>query len=126
MKKSLLAFAFAIPLSLSLSGCVISVGGEDGHGFGSNFEDREYENRKNIARIKLNSTYSNVYNTLGVADFTETYQRNDSVVKVLYYRTHRQQKDGMTTKDECTYLNFVDGILTETGNGQNYARNTGE
>jgi len=74
----------------------------------------------------MNSSYSSVYNSLGVADFTETYQRNGAVVKVLYYRTHRNQKDGLTTKDECTYLNFVDNVLTETGNGQDYIRNIGQ
>ena len=125
MKKTLLTLAITIPLSLTLSGCVISVGGEDGHGFNSSFEDREYDNRKAIARLQLNSSYSSVYNLLGVADFTETYQRNGTVVKVLYYRTHRKQKDGVTTKDECTYLNFVDDALTETGNGQDYVRNIG-
>jgi len=126
MNKSLLALIIAVPLSLTLSGCVISVGGEDGHGFSSNFEDREYDNRKNIAKIQMNSSYSSVYNSLGVADFTETYQRNGAVVKVLFYRTHRKQKDGVTTKDECTYLNFVDGVLSETGNGEDYLRNVGQ
>ena len=126
MKKTLLTLAIAIPLSLTLSGCVISVGGEDGHGFSTSFEDREYDNRKAIARIQLNSSYSSAYNSLGVADFTETYQRNGAVVKVLYYSTHRKQKDGVTTKDECTYINFVDDVLTETGNGQDYVRNIGQ
>ena len=52
MKKSLLALIVVAPLTLGLTGCVIAVGGEDGHSISGDFEDREYENRKKIARIQ--------------------------------------------------------------------------
>ena len=42
---------------------------------------------------------------------------------MLFYRTHRLHKDDLTTKDECTYLHFVDDILIETGDGADYQRN---
>ncbi len=124
MKKSIIALLVAAPLTLSLTGCVIAVGGGDeGHSFSTSFGDREYDNRKNIAKIQLNSTYSDVYHKLGTADFNEKYQSGDKEIKVLFYRTHRVHKDDLTTKDECTYLHFVDGVLLETGNGADYSRN---
>ena len=49
MKKSLLALLIIAPLSMSLTGCVIAVGGEDGHSMSGDFDDREFKNRKKIA-----------------------------------------------------------------------------
>lgn len=124
MKKTLLALVIVAPLSLSLTGCVIAVDGDhDGH-VSTNFDDREFENRKKIAGIALNSQYSSVVSQLGVADFTEAYQVNGKEVKVVYYRTQRVHKDGLTTKDECTYLHFEDGVLTDSGSGNHYQRKT--
>jgi len=114
MKKSLLALIVTAPLTFGLTGCVIAVGGDDDKGFtsSSHFEDREYENRKKIARLQLNSAFSAVSREMGVADFNETYLDDGKTVNVVYYRTHRLHKDGLTTKDECTKLVFVDNILT--------------
>jgi hypothetical protein len=125
MKKSIIALLLAAPLTLSLTGCVIAVGGGDdeGHSISASFGDREYDNRKKIAKIQLNTTYSNVKHKLGLADFNEQYQLDGKEIKVLFYRTHRVHKDDLTTKDECTYLHFVDGVLLETGNGADYKRN---
>jgi hypothetical protein len=122
MKQTLLALLIVAPLSVALTGCVIAVDGDhDGHS-SSNFDDREFENRKKISAIALNSQYSMVVSQLGVADFTEAYQANDKEVKVVYYRTQRVHKDGLTTKDECTYLHFENGILIDTGEGNRYVR----
>jgi hypothetical protein len=96
---------------MGLTGCVIAVGGEDGPSISSDFNDREYDNRKKIAGIALNSALSAVSREMGVADFSETYSRNDATVNVVYYRTHRLHKDGLTTKDECTKLTFVNNVL---------------
>ncbi len=123
MKKSLLALLIVAPLTMSLTGCVIAVGGEDDHIITSDFDDREYTNRKKIANIPLNSSYADVSHKLGVADFNETYEKNGATVQVLFYRTHRLHKDGLTTKDECTYLHFVNGELMQTGSGGDYSRN---
>jgi hypothetical protein len=125
MKKSIIALLVAVPLTLSLTGCVIAVGGgDDAHSISTSFGDREHDNRKKIAKIQLNSTYNNVQNKLGLADFNEKYQIDGKEIKVLFYRTHRVHKDDLTTKDECTYLHFVDGLLLQTGNGADYSRNT--
>jgi hypothetical protein len=124
MKKSIIALLVATALTLSLTGCVIAVGGGDdeGHSISTSFGDREYDNRKKIAEIQLNATYSNVQYKLGLADFNEKYQLDGKEIKVLFYRTHRVHKDDLTTKDECTYLHFVDGFLLETGHGADYKR----
>ncbi len=125
MKKSLLALLVAAPLTLSLSGCVISVN-DDGvdSGFGSNYEDRSYDNRKKLNNIQLNASIVDMQEKLGVADFSEVYSVNDKIVRVLYYRTQRKHKDGLTTKDECTYLEFINGALVQTGNGDEYKKIT--
>jgi hypothetical protein len=122
MKKSILALLVIAPLSLGLSGCVFKIGGDGEFVSTSDFEDREYKNRKQIAKISLGAGFNDTQMTMGVADFTETYKNKEQVVQVLYYRTHRIRKDGLTTKDECTYMNFIDGVLTQTGNGADYQR----
>ena len=125
MKKSLLALLVALPLATTLSGCVISVkDGEVDHSFMSDSEDRSYNNRKKITSIQLGASFVDTQEKLGVADFSETYMSNDKEVRVIYYRTQRKHKDGITTKDECTYLEFINGALVQTGNGGEYKRIT--
>jgi len=123
MKKSILALLVAAPIVLSLSGCVVKIN-DDGvdHGFISDSEDRTYKNRQQIATVSLRSSFADMQEKLGVADFSETYSDNDVTVRVLYYRTQRVHKDGLTTKDECTYLKFIDGKLVETGNGGEFTK----
>ncbi|WP_448213280.1 DUF3192 domain-containing protein [Colwellia sp. MEBiC06753] len=115
MKKSLIVLLAALPLTLSLTGCVISVGGDEDRGYSFDHEDRAYENRKKIAVLQLNSSFADVQHTLGVADFNEVYQKDDENIQVLYYRTNRKHKDGLTTKDECTPLIFKNGMLVSWG-----------
>lgn len=123
MKKSLLVLLIAAPIALTLSGCVISVkDGEVDHSFLSDSEDRAYQNRKKITTLQLGASFSDTQEKLGVADFSETYPVNNDTVRVLYYRTQRKHKDGITTKDECTYLQFINGALVETGNGGEFSR----
>lgn len=116
MKKVLLPLLVITPLTLGLTGCVVAVGGgEDGYSMSHDFEDREYDNRKKIARLQLNSSFNDVQSTLGVADFNEVYEKNGENIQVLYYRTNRKHKDGITTKDECTPLIFKNGELVSWG-----------
>jgi len=123
MKKTLLALLVALPLVSTLSGCVIAVNdGEVDHSLMGDSGDRSYENRKKIAKVQLSSSFIDIQEKLGVADFSETYKHNEETVRVVYYRTQRKHKDGLTTKDECTYLEFVNGELTQTGNGGDYKR----
>lgn len=123
MKKSLLALLVALPLTATLSGCVIAVkDGEVDHSFMNDSGDRSYENRKKIAQVQLGASFVDMEEKLGVADFSETYMNNDQTIRVLYYRSQRKHKDGLTTKDECTYLEFINGELVQTGNGGDYKR----
>jgi hypothetical protein len=52
---------------------------------------------------------------MGVADFNESYQKNGEQIQVLFYRTNRLHKDGLTTKDECTPLIFKNNQLVSWG-----------
>jgi len=127
MKKSLLVLLVALPLATTLSGCVISVNdGEVDHSLMGDSGDRSYENRKKIAKVQLGSSFVDMQDKLGVADFSETYTNNEQTIRVLYYRTQRKHKDGLTTKDECTYLEFVNGELRQTGNGGEYIKIIGK
>lgn len=125
MKKSLLVLLIALPLVSTLSGCVISVNdGEVDHSLMGDSGDRAYENRKKIAKIQLGSSFTDMQEKLGVADFSQTYAHNEQTIRVLFYRTQRKHKDGLTTKDECTYLEFIEGSLSQTGNGGEYSQLT--
>ena len=125
MKKSLLTLLVVVSLTTAISGCVISVKeGEVDHALMGDSKDRDYKNRKIIAKIHLGSRVSDMEAKLGVADFSQTYQHQDDTIRVLYYRSQRKHKDGLTTKDECTYLEFVNGTLTQTGAGEDYFKIT--
>jgi len=123
MKKSLLALLIVLPLTTTLTGCVISVkDGQVDHSIMGDSDDRSYKNRKVIAQVKLGTSVVDMQEKLGVADFSETYTYNEKTIRVLYYRSQRKHKDGLTTKDECTYLEFLNGALTQTGNGDEYKK----
>ena len=113
MKKGVIAAALVLPLMLS--GCVISV---DGDGYDSHYgdwQDREYKNRKNINKLAVDMSYTQVVDRMGVADFNEMHKRDDDTYQVLFYRTQRSHEDGVTTKDECTPLVFKNGTLVGWG-----------
>lgn len=114
MKKTLATLLLIAPLSLGLTGCIIVADG-DGGSIMADHEDREYENRKKIARLELDMGYLEVQDYLGVADFNEVYEKNGENVQVLYYRTNRKHADSMTTKDECTPLVFKGKKLVSWG-----------
>jgi hypothetical protein len=125
MKKSLLVLLIALPLTSTLSGCVISVNdGEVDHSIMGDSEDRGYKNRKKLATVELGASFADMQEKLGVADFSQVYAYNEQTIRVLFYRTQRKHKDGLTTKDECTYLEFIDGELSQTGNGGGYRKMT--
>lgn len=114
MKKSLIAAAIILPLSLS--GCVISVGGEDGdYSYSSSWEKKERKNRKAIANLSPDTSVTAIKRDMGTPDFSELHQRGNDEIQVLFYRTQRTEGDGVTTKDECTPLVFKNGQLIGWG-----------
>lgn len=116
MKKSLATLLLIAPLTLGLTGCIIVADGNGEHGsFISDHEDREFENRKKIARLENGMAYLAAQDYLGVPDFNESYDKDGEAIQVLFYRTNRVHSDSMTTKDECTPLIFKAGKLTSWG-----------
>ena len=114
MKRQFAALLISAPLLTGLTGCVVSVGG-DYDNAQSDWEDREYRNRKKIANLKLGMSYDEVKSYLGTPDFNEIHKDNGQKYQVLFYRTHRLHGDGVTTKDECTPVIIKDGILDSWG-----------
>lgn len=112
--KTILLLTF-IASSVLLSGCVVSVGGGSDSHYGSNWEDREFNNRQHIANLTKGASYESVLRKMGVADFNELYEKQDGTYRVLFYRTQKTMSDGITTKDECTPLVFRGGELVGWG-----------
>ena len=101
-----------------LNGCVISIS-EDGIESGSRSyhseEKREDRNRGYISDIDIGVTVKSVKRELGTPDFNEIIVEGDNTYQILYYRTQRKHSDGMTTKDECTPLLFLEESLVGVG-----------
>ncbi|MBL4910217.1 MAG: DUF3192 domain-containing protein [Alteromonadaceae bacterium] len=115
MKKSLLALLIAIPLASTLTGCVIAVGGDDKGGYSFDYESKEQENRQHLTKLQRDMSFGHVKSLMGIPDFNESYDKNDTPIQVLYYRTQRTTKDGLTTKNECTPLIFKNNQLISWG-----------
>lgn len=109
MKKSLLVMAAALPLLLS--GCVVSVGGDDDNNWHSDWHETARENRDKISNLETGMSLQNVKRKMGVAEYNELYQKDGAEYQVLFYRTRHVTSDGITTKDECTALVFKNGSL---------------
>ncbi len=101
----------------ALQGCVISVS-DDGFETGNHYHDeadREDRNRDYISDINVGADITRVKQALGTPDFNEIIVNNDDTYTILYYRTQRKHGDGMTTKDECTPLLFLEESLVGVG-----------
>ena len=109
----------ALPLSLSLCGCVIVAGdGEwEDDNLSSSWEAEQNKNRSNITTLDLGMVRGQVLSQMGEPTFTEAFKSEDGTAyQVLYYRTHRKHGDGETTKDETTALVFENDSLIGWGN----------
>ncbi|MDO6565465.1 DUF3192 domain-containing protein [Alteromonas sp. 1_MG-2023] len=113
MKSLILPLALAS--SFLLTGCVVSVGGGSDSHYGTDVEDREYNNRKHISNLEVGTSYERVLSKMGVADFNELYEKQDGTYRVLFYRTQKTMADGITTKDECTPIVFKNSDLVGWG-----------
>lgn len=79
--------------------------------------DREVFNDKIIRQYRLEQQLSQqaVLDRLGSPDITAAMQHQQHVYQLLYYRTHRNTADGITTTDECTALLFKNRTLVAIG-----------
>ena len=113
-----LRFISIVGLTAVLSGCVIVAGDVDefdGRDYNSDWQSVERDNRQKIAGLTLGSDYTSVLTTMGQANFSEAFESAGHQYQILYYRTHRTESDGETTKDETTPLVFKDQRLVGWG-----------
>lgn len=113
-----IAMVFLVSLiTLATAGCVISVNDDDGWSSKDDdgWQQRQRRNRDAIEQLELGRTQDSVTAELGAADLSEAFVRDGREYQVLFYRTHREHKDGRTNRDETTPLVFVDGLLVGWG-----------
>lgn len=79
------------------------------------WDDRQVYNLQTISTLDLGQPKDEVFELLGQADFSEAKQGVEGALTVLFYRTHRKNSDGETTRDECTPLLFRDNKLVAWG-----------
>lgn len=117
MRKTQVAgLAAALVAALTLQGCIVVADGDGSYSYSSDdWQKQERENRKVIASLDQGATINGIENQLGTPNFSELWTVDGDTYRVLYYRTHRTDSDGETTKDECTPLVFVNGSLVGTG-----------
>lgn len=114
--KALAAGAIIFTSVLTLQGCLIVADGHnDDDWSSSDYRQLEKENRRHIAALTEAASPGSVRATMGTPDFADRMTIDGVRYDVLYYRTHRVEGDGNTTRDECTPLVFVDGQLVGTG-----------
>lgn len=116
--KKIQVISLASLLMVSLSGCVIAIGDDDyknSDSQHSNWESREKNNRSHIQNMIIGASYLDITNKMGIADFNEVINGSNGTYQVLFYRTQRQDSDGVTTKDECTPLVFSNSELIGWG-----------
>ena len=116
--KTPLRLISIICASAFLSGCVIVAGDVDEfdrNDYNSDWQNMESDNRAKIANLRLGEDYATVLQTMGQANFSEAFENDGNQYQILYYRTHRVESDGETTKDETTPLVFKNQRLIGWG-----------
>lgn len=81
------------------------------------FADRQEFNLKYLATLDAETPTkrTTVIDHLGPPDITEAKQVKNTVYQIMFYRTEQKKEDNFTTKDECTPLLFLDGLLIAWG-----------
>lgn len=102
-------------LAVTLSGCVVSVGGNQEVDEDSNWRKTQRFNQEQINQLVMDMSADNIRTLMGTPDFTESFNQDGVIVQVLFYRTHHVKSDGKTTKDECTPLIFKQNRLVGWG-----------
>lgn len=112
MKKLLPLLAVA---SLSLTACVVHVGGDKYDDDSESWEQIQRNNQQTLAKLTLGTSIAQVESLMGTPDFSEAFDSKGQAVQVLFYRTQHRHSDGQTTRDECTPLIFKEGSLVGWG-----------
>ncbi|GAB2994298.1 DUF3192 domain-containing protein [Psychrosphaera aestuarii] len=123
MKNSAFKLLIALPLALSMTGCII-VASDDGHdadwissksNSDSHWKEEQRVNNDKIASLQIGDEFEKVRGIMGTPKFNEAFESEGKSVQVIFYRTRHKHSDGETTKDECTPLIFKDGTLVGFG-----------
>ncbi|MCL1088434.1 DUF3192 domain-containing protein [Shewanella profunda] len=80
-----------------------------------NWEDRQAYLNQKVNDLTLGQDITEVKSMLGKADFSEAKSIDEAQLQVLFYRTHHEKSDGITTKGECTPLIFKNSKLIAWG-----------
>ncbi|WP_395344552.1 DUF3192 domain-containing protein [Ningiella sp. W23] len=118
--KNFAMSAIVIATAFSLSACVISI---DDDGFDSDFAGHHYSswqkeqkaNREHVSNLSLGASKQSITDKMGPAAFNEALKQGDKEYQLLWYRTQHRENDGITTKDECTPLVFMNNELIGWG-----------
>lgn len=113
-----LRFLSIVCVSAILSGCVVVAGDIDEFDrddYNSDWKSLERGNRDKIASLTLGADYPSVIAKMGSASFSEAFETGGDQYQILFYRTHRVESDGETTKDETTPLVFKNQLLIGWG-----------
>ncbi|HKL50863.1 MAG TPA: DUF3192 domain-containing protein [Wenzhouxiangellaceae bacterium] len=102
---------------LVLGGCSIHVTGKDGaDGRDGGLVEFERDNRLAIESLRLGMGLPEVQSVMPhESDFSEAFTVGGASYRVLFYRTQRVARDGVTTRDETTPLVFRNGELMGWG-----------
>lgn len=77
--------------------------------------NRQAYNSQKMNDLTLGQNIGSVKELLGKADFSEAKAVKEAKLQVLFYRTHHEKSDGVTTKEECTPLIFENDKLIAWG-----------
>ena len=106
----------ALAMVVGSAGCVFVVGdGEWTKDSGNDALEQQRHNRVAVPKLQLGTPIGSVRDELGEPHFAEAFSRDDGEYRVLFYRTHRVDADGDTTRDETTPVVFRDGAVVGIG-----------
>ena len=92
------------------------------------WEDRQVFNQVQIDKLGSSKDFSKVTHNeiikmLGGPDISEAKISGENKLQVMYYRTHHERADGITSQDECTPLLFKNDKLIAMGEKAEYKYN---
>ena len=99
-----------------LSGCVVAIGNDGLESRDSDWAETERDNRAAIESLRLGMGIREAQGVMPhEAEFSEAFTVDGLAYRALFYRTHRVEGDGVTTRDETTPLIFANGELVGWG-----------